>query len=148
MRGRLPVPTHLKVIRGNPGKRRIHPEPEPAQPAEVPVAPTFLAGYSLAEWGRVAPELHRLGLLTGLDVMPLGAYCTAYGRWRLAEESIARIADGDHLSPEHRALIRVARAAVADMLRFASEFGMSPTSRTRLSVGPSKGPGRFDGLLA
>jgi len=49
------------------------------------------------EWWRVAPELHRLGLLAMIDTMLLAAYCVASSRWRLAEETLARIADNDSM---------------------------------------------------
>src|SRR5262245_53940278 len=88
-----PVPTYLKVLKGNPGKRAIRPEPKPEIPQTVPEAPPFLIGYSLDEWHRVAPELHRLRLLTTLDVAPLAAYCAAYGRWRTAEELLNEVRD-------------------------------------------------------
>ena len=62
MPGRPPTPTHLKLLRGNPGKRPIRPEPQPEQPPTPPEPPDFLTGYAFDEWRRVAPELHRLGL--------------------------------------------------------------------------------------
>jgi P27 family predicted phage terminase small subunit len=61
----------------------------------VPEPPPFLVGYAADEWWRVAPELHRLGLLTLVDVMPLAAYCEAYKRWRTAEELLATMAEKD-----------------------------------------------------
>jgi phage terminase small subunit len=46
-------------------------------------------------------------------------------------------------------LVKIARGAAADMLRFAAEFGLTPVARSRLSVaGRLSGPGKFDGLLA
>ena len=71
------VPTHLRLLRGNPGKRPIKPEPEPAVPDKPPEPPNFLSDEAKNEWWRVAPELHALSLLTVLDVMPLAAYCQA-----------------------------------------------------------------------
>ena len=52
-------------------------------------APSFLAPYAVEEWERTAPELHRLHMLTIVDVMPLAAYFQAYARWRVAEEALA-----------------------------------------------------------
>jgi phage terminase small subunit len=66
--GRPPQPTHLKLICGNPGHRPIRPEPQPAISETVPDAPDFLAPYAVDEWYRIGPELHRLGLLTVVDV--------------------------------------------------------------------------------
>jgi P27 family predicted phage terminase small subunit len=154
MRGPPPTPNHLKLLRGNPGRRPIRDAPAPDRAPECPAAPDFLAGYACDEWHAVAPQLHALGLLTVLDVAPLAAYCTAYGRWRTALEVLGRAGDGGLIQtdtgPKPHPLVGVARNAAADMLRFAGEFGMTPAARTRLatSLGGPSGGGKFDGLLA
>ena len=66
------------IARGNPGKRPIRPEPEPAVPTTPPDPPEFLDEHAKNEWWRVAPKLHALGSLTVLDLQPLAAYCQAY----------------------------------------------------------------------
>ena len=46
-------------------------------------------------------------------------------------------------------LVSIARKHAADVIRFASEFGLTPVARTRLAsggYGPSP-PLKFDGLL-
>ena len=165
MRGPPPTPTHLRLLRGNPSKRPIKPEPEPMRSEEVPEAPSFVTGYAAEEWRRVAPELHRLRLLTVLDVMPLAAYCQSYSRWRTAEEVLAEVAKRDPLTngllikradgnAGANPLVRIAANAAADMISFAGHFGMSPAARARISAGighePPGGrpPSKFDGLLA
>jgi P27 family predicted phage terminase small subunit len=149
-------------LTGNPGKRAIRPEPQPEIPPDAPPAPLFLSGYALDEWHAVAPELHRLGLLTVLDVQPLCAYCEAYKRWRQAEETLGEMARRDPQTsallikdvtgnPQPNPLVRVASRAAADMVRYASEFGLTPVARARLAGGPfgqPPGGGKFDGLLA
>jgi phage terminase small subunit len=48
-------------------------------------------------------------------------------------------------------MVRVARDAAADMVRYAGEFGMTPVARARIAAGPlgePPGGGKFDGLLA
>jgi phage terminase small subunit len=90
MRGRKPTPTHLKLVRGNPGRRPLNrAEPKPA--AGMPTAPAHLSTEAKTEWRRVAPELYRLGILTRLDRSALAAYCQCYGRWRQAEEAITTL---------------------------------------------------------
>jgi P27 family predicted phage terminase small subunit len=60
----------------------LRPEVEPAIAPVVPNAPDFLAGDARAEWDRLAPELHALGLLRTVDVNCFAAYCMAFARWR------------------------------------------------------------------
>src|SRR5258708_16436278 len=90
-----PVPFPLKKLRGNPGRRPMKPEPQPEQHIDVPDPPSFITGFAADEWWSVAPELHRLGLLTMVDVAPLAAYCRAYGHWRTAEEALANLSAND-----------------------------------------------------
>jgi P27 family predicted phage terminase small subunit len=96
MSGPPPIPTRLKLLRGNPGHQKLNKnEPEPELSPDVPEPPTFLAAYAQDEWWRVAPELFRLKLLTILDVNTLAAYAQSYHRWRCAEEALAQMAERD-----------------------------------------------------
>jgi P27 family predicted phage terminase small subunit len=158
-RGPRPVPTHLRVLRGNPGHRPIRDEPRPLVPDDCPEPPDFVTGYGADEWWRIASELHRLGLLTLIDIGPLAAYCVAYGRWKTAEEALAKIASNDPQTSGlllkrdnvvmQNPLVSVARKAAGDMLRAASEFGLTPAARSRIAAGVGETqPGKFAGLLA
>ena len=155
-----PVPFPLKVLRGNPGKRPMKPEPQPEIAPDVPEPPAFITGYAADEWWKTAPELHRLGLLTSIDVPAFAAYCHAFGQWRMAAESLARMQANDPImngmiiktkygDAAMNPLVSIARKHAGDVIRFASEFGLTPVARTRLAAGgylpPS--PGKFDGLL-
>jgi P27 family predicted phage terminase small subunit len=159
MAGRRPIPTHLKLLRGNPGKRALNKdEPNPEIADQAPPPPDFLDKTAADEWRRVALELHRLRLLTSVDLMTLAAYCDACARWRDAADALAVAAAAD---PEtHGLLVRTkddgltanpliwigANAAKA-MVRYATEFGMTPASRSKVSAAPDRGPSKFDGLL-
>jgi P27 family predicted phage terminase small subunit len=158
------VPTHLKLLRRNPGHQRLNRnEPVPAQPPAVPEPPAFLTGYAADEWYRVSAELHHLKLLTILDVMPLATYCTAYQRWRTAEEVLGKMAEKDPATsallvrgpdgaPRQNPMVKIAANAAADMITYAGHFGMTALARARISAGagfePPPGGGKFDGLIA
>ena len=46
-------------------------------------------------------------------------------------------------------LVKIARSAVADMVNYGGEFGLTPRGRSYLdTAGGHSGPGKFDGLLA
>jgi P27 family predicted phage terminase small subunit len=148
------------LLRGNPGKRAIPEEPEPQVPAKCPEPPEHLVGYACDEWYRIAPELHRLGLLTIADIGPLAAYCYAYGQWRSAAEILSKIADNDRVmqgllirrdgQAVPNPVVKLVRNAAMDMVRYASEFGLTPAARSRIAAGYSgeQRQGKFDGLLA
>jgi P27 family predicted phage terminase small subunit len=152
------LPTHLKLLRGNPGKRAIQPEPEPAVPGTPPEPPAFLGEDAKNEWFRVVPELQRLGLLTVVDLMPLAAYCDAFSRWVTAERLLTAMADKDATTKAlllkgaagnavANPLVKLARCAAADMVHFAGEFGMTPLARSRLNAPKRAASGKFGDLL-
>jgi P27 family predicted phage terminase small subunit len=109
---------------------------------------------------RIAKELCRLRLLTTVDIAPLAAYCVAYATWRTAGEKFREMAATDpdmgaltvttrHGAVMQNPLVQTMRQAAADMVRYASEFGFTPASRSKISVvGAQPGSGKFDGLLA
>ena len=164
MPGPKPIPTTLKVLRGNPGHEKLNKnEPKPALLPQVPEPPPFLEGYAREEWNRLITELHRLQLVTMADINPLAAYCMAYHRWRTAEESLAEMAKRDLISKGlmiktvggnaiQNPLVGTANRAANDMVRYASEFGLTPAARARISAGPFDDGGsqvsKFSGLLA
>jgi P27 family predicted phage terminase small subunit len=155
-----PVPTPLKLLRGNPGKQRIHEGMRPEQSADIPDPPAFIHGYASDEWWCVATELHRLGVLSKIDLVPLAAYCQAYATWREATELlqsmgaepmkgyvIRNMSGGFTENP----LLYTARKAASDMMRYANEFGLTPAARSRIAGGAGgdeNTASKFDGLLA
>lgn len=153
------VPTKLKLLRGNPGKRPIGDEPQPVVLADAPEPPGHLGKDAAEEWRRVMPELVRLGLATIVDVQTLAAYCDAYGNWITAKRSIAEIAEhdpkfnglvgrDDHGRLVVSPLVRVAANAARDMVSYAGQCGLTPASRARLNSGITRPPKKFSGLVA
>ena len=142
-RGRKPTPTHLKLVTGNPGKRPL-PKKEPKPELLIPPVPSELCDDAKLEWGRVSVELHRIGLLSNIDRGALCAYCAAYGRWIKAERILRKIEANDPVSHGlvvktksgniiQNPMVGVANKAMLDMVRYASEFGMTPSSRARVN---------------
>ena len=154
LRGRPPKPSAIKKAEGNRGKRPENKnEPKPSTFGRVPPAPPFLCDDGRAEWDRVAHQLSELGLLTELDISTLAAYCNAFGRWITAERAIreeaaAAVKAGRRSKVKHSGLIvltsnknaiqsplvGISRRAAHDMLRFAAEFGMTPSARSRIDT--------------
>lgn len=136
MRGRKPKPTHLKLLEGNPGKRPIN-RHEPKPDARAPTCPSHLSPPAKAEWKRLAAQLSTLGILTELDRAAMAAYCQAYGRWVEAERKlqetpmILKMPSG-YVQPNP--WLTIANKQLELMHRYITEFGLSPVSRSRVSV--------------
>ena len=137
MSGPPPVPTRLKLLRGNPGHRRLRPEPEPPRLPECPDPPAHVTGYAAEEWRRIGPELHRLGLLTVADTSVFEGYYITYGRWRELEEQLANAeltVPGSTGNQVINPLLKAAAQAARDVIRFSNEFGITPSSRARVTA--------------
>jgi P27 family predicted phage terminase small subunit len=138
--GRKPLPSSLKKLQGNPGKRPLN-QNEPRPRAVLPRCPGHLSPEARAEWKRMARRLFLLGLLTELDATALSIYCQAYGRWVQAEQKLAQYGlliktgnDQPQLSP----YLSIANRAMEQMKALLAEFGMTPSSRSRLVVPPQE----------
>jgi P27 family predicted phage terminase small subunit len=149
MAGRRPKPTHLKLLQGNPGKRPINPN-EPRPKIEIPPAPEHLSEAAKTEWNRIAEVLARLRLLTALDRAALAAYCTVYARWVEAEEALKKtgpVVKSPSGYPMISPYLVVANRALEQMRAYLVEFGLSPASRSRISVNTHEEPDAFENWM-
>lgn len=138
LRGRKPKASRIKELTGNPGKRRIN-KREPKHRKDIGPPPGWLDDVAKQEWERIAPELRRTGILTVVDRTALAAYCKAYSRWRQAEDIVERsqtlvfkTKSGYIQQLPH---ISIAQTYLKIVNALAAEFGLTPSSRTRLSIG-------------
>ena len=138
MAGRPPKPTALKRLGGNPGKRALNGrEPQPTK--KRPRCPKHLTGEAKKEWNRTSKQLFELGLLTELDRAALAAYCQAWAQWVQAQEEMSKptfqmIEETESGYPVASPWLNVAAQAMKHMKSFLTEFGMTPSSRSRVKV--------------
>lgn len=61
-RGRKPLPSHLKLVRGNPGRRALNHD-EPNVTKAIPEMPLMVKKdrYAREEWVAIAPKLKAAG---------------------------------------------------------------------------------------
>jgi len=142
-RGPKPKPTALKLIQGNPGKRAINGfEPKPS--LVMPVCPKWLDDEAKNCWRRLAPKLKNMGVLTQIDGDALANYCDAWSRWKRATEFLQKNGDvytlkDDAGQPKCVAQwpqVAIARNMVLVLNRYQQEFGLTPASRSRISLSP------------
>lgn len=154
VRGRKPKPTHLKLVTGNPGRRKL-PTNEAKPKAALPKAPIELMADAKVEWRRISKHLFALGLLSDIDRGALAACCQSYGRWISAERLIAELAKRDPVfkglmiktkngNMIQNPLVGTANKAMADYVRYCVEFGMTPSARSRIQVEKPEGKDEKD----
>lgn len=142
MAGRRPKPTAIKELTGNPGKRPLNDE-EPEPELALPECPKHLGKHARKEWKRVAAELHSLGLLTRIDRAALAGYCQAWERWVAASEQLQKfgaVIKTPTGYPIQNPYLAIANTALDQVRKFAVEFGMTPSSRSRVKTGKKKNP--------
>lgn len=154
-RGPSPEPTALKLLKGNPGRRPINrrePRPDPT----TPTCPDWLDDTAKAKWAELVPVLSASGLLTNLDGDALANYCRTWSRWRAAEEfitkhgevTVVKNKDGTAKCFMQLPQVSIARNLLLILNRYQGEFGLSPSSRSRIEVTPKAGPkSDFMGLI-
>lgn len=136
-RGRKPTPTAIKELEGNPGKRKLNTnEPKPKKKASR--CPAWLEDEAKKEWKRMSKVLESMGLLTEMDMAAFAGYCQAYARWKEAEEFISQ--HGSMVRTPNGYLQQVPQVSIAQtnqkiMLKFCEQFGLTPSSRSRIVAG-------------
>lgn len=140
--GRPPVPTHLKIIRGNPGgKKRLNlKEPKPIGDLTDP--PAYF-DEELREVWQYAIENAPKGMLKKLDSGVLEIWCDAYVRHRKASIEVRKygmiVKSPKQELPIQSPWLPIVNRQAFIMLRAVDHLGFSPASRTRIQVG--EGPG-------
>lgn len=119
MPGPPPKPTALKILTGNPGKRKLNDREPMPEPRCAP--PAWLAPEALVEWKRQAPPLERLGLLTEIDGEAFATLCMLTVALKDEDLSVTQLL---YVSKELRGLW--------------SRFGKTPADRSRVKVDQPK----------
>jgi P27 family predicted phage terminase small subunit len=142
-RGPAPQPTVLKYIRGNPGKRPLNDsEPKPDEIADVQ-CPDWLSGDAKKKWERVYPVLRSMRMLTVADEESLARYCALWAEWK-RHYDFSRQPGGDiytlmdaegnvrYMSPTAQTSLMLKLTPL--LLRLEQEFGLTPSSRSQVSI--------------
>lgn len=146
MRGRKPIPTRLKVITGNPGKRPLN-KLEPRPLASAPTCPDWLSPDAKEQWDALLPELDEVGLLTKIDVSAYTALCEAWALLKQASQALQKdgivLLDKDGNLIRTNPTVRVIKAAMDTIRALSAEFGLTPSSRSKVTVTPNRSPNPF-----
>ena len=140
MKGRKPLPTRLKLLRGGRIHRKAKQEPKPAP--GIPDCPDFLSAAAKIEWDFITTELAPLGVLAMIDKAVLAGYCSELAAWAECEQflqaqgSVVVLRDDKGVVKwmQEAPQARLALKHLEKVRQFASELGLSPSSRTRIHI--------------
>jgi len=135
-RGRKPLPTATKELRGNPGRRPLNDREPKGQPLSERV-PRNLSPLASYFWKKYIVALIRMGVATEIDEPALILMAE---HWSLAKQALTLIAadgleteDEKGLKRKHP-LLQVWRDNSAAFKGYAAEFGMTASSRSKVRI--------------
>lgn len=145
-KGRKPKPTSIKKLHGTARKDRIlGDEFTPKSLSEIPLPPTDQYNFddtSIQLYYRLAMTLHQNNILTPVDIELLLVYVNEMQIYREQWEAIkteGQIIIDDKGNSKMNPRIRIANMMAKNIAKIASEFGFTPSSRTRIGTGQPKG---------
>lgn len=146
--GRIPTPTSLKVLRGNPGQRPIN-EEEPRPPTADVAPPPRLTGEALAKWQEIAPLLASMGVFTQADRGVIERYCLMHEQWlhvvkHVQENGMTQLTQTGY--SQLTAEGSLFKSLPAELMRIEAQFGMTAAARSTMKV--SNAPTAEDPLEA
>ena len=136
-RGPKPTPRNLRLVRGTDRADRMNPD-EPVVAVSIPDAPDYLEPDEQTIFLDTAGKLARMRVMTEYDVDALAIYSVNFVRWK---EATARLHDmglmvrSPNNFPMQNPYLSVANSAQKECLRILTEFGLTPSSRTRVNKG-------------
>lgn len=145
-RGRRAKPTTLKVLQGNPGKRKLN-EEEPDFGAGAPPKPDWFDDYASAEWDALTGILVPARVLTKGEIGVLVVACDAYSQLRQCQafldekQSLSYDASSATGGANYKPYPEVAQRNQArrQYLSALSELGLTPSARTKVKRIPESG---------
>jgi P27 family predicted phage terminase small subunit len=139
-RGPKPLPANVHVLRGNASKLSASQLRDGVSPkVHIPTCPGHLKDAARKEWFRITPELHTIGLISKIDRAALAIYCTAWGRYVEAEEKMQALGEDSLVNKTPNGFyvqgvwLNISNKAMEQCKSFLAEFGMSPSSRSRVT---------------
>ncbi|HEG42610.1 MAG TPA: phage terminase small subunit P27 family [Phycisphaerales bacterium] len=169
--GPKPKPSAMLKIHGPVRKDRRLPD-EVIPDGGIPERPKILKGPAKTEWERLAPLLYEKGVLTTWDMAAFAQYCFHWGEWYSLGQAIKKAkgakkaSDGQKAEPGKKdlrtrytaktskggecldVLVQAQFKALAACRSLATEFGLTPSSRTRIKTGDKQKDNPFEALAS
>jgi P27 family predicted phage terminase small subunit len=142
MRGPAPKPTSIRAKEGNPGRRPL-PANEPHPPLGEPEVPKYLDREARREWKRLVKILLPIRVLSIADGLELANLCQAYSLLVQAHQAMQLASKGGGSGllmrtpagyVQQSPLLGIINGQVEIINRISREFGLTPSSRTRIET--------------
>lgn len=134
--GRPPVPTAIKVLQGTDQKCRVNKnEPQPKLTAS-PEPPDTLSKDAKVQYKAYWEVLEDARMVTEVDTVALSLMASATAEYYEAArmcEKFGNVVKGPNGLPKISEFYKIKEKAESRMLAYLREFGMTPSSRTRVS---------------
>lgn len=139
--GPPPLPTAVKLVRGNPGKRPLPADEPTPEPGATP--PTWMTKAARKYWPDIADQLMAANVLGNIDDKALAVYCETHVQYIKARDALEQFND-NYVYVTHTGSLKVRpewemmMACMDKMVKMLVEFGCTPASRTRVKTVPGK----------
>ena len=142
-KGRKKTPTVLKEMYGTARADRVlENEMQVDLLSKLPEAPDLLSEIGIAEWYKVTTQLFNLKMLHDVDQSLILAYCNEMSLYIESELELrqnGRIdnfknSNGELVRSQAKPLVKVKNDALANALKLAVQFGLTPVARTNISA--------------
>lgn len=154
-RGPRPEILAIAELKGSPRAKRLRkamPEPMPG----VPACPRWLEPDAKKAFRWLVKQLDFMRVLNRSDTQAMVRYATLWARWKRAELHLQRYGDTYPLKDELGRVrcfmpwpqVAIASKLAHELTRLEQEFGLTPSSRTRIEPLPQQRPATIhDALL-
>jgi P27 family predicted phage terminase small subunit len=149
-KGFAPAPTKVKLLRGETRPSRVNYR-EPLPSAKIPAMPPDMDDEAKVIWRRVIATMGKTGVIRSPHGDMLRGYCEAVVDYNRAHAVLAATGilvkgqrPGDIVKNPVWQIVREARD---QMLKFGTEFGLSPSSQSGLQIEPEQAPNQVDRKL-
>ena len=142
-KGRKKTPTVLKEMYGTVRADRVlENEMQVDLVSDIPEAPELLSTIGVVEWYKVTTQLFNLKMLHDVDQSLILAYCNEMSLYIESELELrqnGRIdnfknSNGDLIRSQAKPLVKVKNDALANALKLATQFGLTPVARANISA--------------
>lgn len=138
-RGRKPLPTEIKMLKGTAQKCRINPnEMKVDKVSDLPEAPEQLTEVGRDMWYKVCNQLKNNNLLSSVDYEMILAYCHQMSVYLECIEKVktqgmvVKVKTSDY--PINNPFIGIGNKALKAALEIGSSFGITPSARTKIQA--------------